>query len=96
MKRILILTLFMLMLVACATAGTKFDFSQARQLKIGMDEQQVTQIMGAPNSVVSRSTGQVWIWSYANANGFSVKSRSVSVVMRDGKVVEVPNIPQSF
>ncbi|UVL26835.1 outer membrane protein assembly factor BamE domain-containing protein [Pseudomonas donghuensis] len=75
-------------------AGTNFTYDQARQVKVGMTEDQVVELMGPPYSVVSRADGQMWIWSYAN--GMSGASRVVSFRMVDGKVVEVPIIPTSF
>ncbi|MDF9893477.1 UNVERIFIED_ORG: hypothetical protein OKW25_002624 [Pseudomonas vranovensis] len=75
-------------------AGTNFTYDQARQVKVGMTENQVVELMGPPYSVVSRADGQMWIWSHAN--GMSGASRVVSFRMVDGKVVEVPTIPASF
>ena len=96
MKRFYFLVLGCLLLTACATAGTKFDFYQARQLKVGMTEQEVTQIMGKPMSVTARGPDQIWVWSYAKAVAFSIDSQSVSVIFRDHRVIEVPTIPDSF
>ena len=73
MKKVFALLLASLLLTACATAGTKFDFSQARQIRVGMTEQEVVQIMGKPMSVTARGQSQVWVWSYAKAGAFSVK-----------------------
>jgi len=81
-----------LALVGCA--GTSFSYDEARKVKIGMTEDEVTQIMGPPYSVVSRADGQMWVWSHAN--GMTGASRVISFRMVDGKVVEVPTIPASF
>ncbi|MBK5400513.1 outer membrane protein assembly factor BamE [Pseudomonas sp. TH39(2020)] len=83
-----------LTLVLSGCAGTDFSYDEARKVKIGMTEDQVTQIMGPPYSVVSRADGQMWIWSHAN--GMTGASRVISFRMVDGKVVEVPPIPSSF
>ena len=83
-----------LALVLSGCAGTSFSYDDARRVQIGMTEEQVTQIMGPPYSVVSRADGQMWIWSHAN--GMTGASRVVSFRMVDGKVVEVPAIPTSF
>ena len=96
MKKVYALLLTSLLLTACATAGTKFDFSQARQIGVGMTEQEVVQLMGKPMSVTARGQNQVWVWSYAKAGAFSVDSKSVSVIFQDGRVVEAPTIPDSF
>ena len=94
MKKVFALLLASLLLTACATAGTKFDFSQARQIRVGMTEQEVVQLMGKPMSVTARGQNQVWVWSYAN--GMTGGSRSISFIMKDGKVSTVPTIPDSF
>lgn len=83
--------LFLLLLSACA--GTQFDWANARQIKTGMTEQDVTAIMGAPYLVKSQNGAITWVWSYADA--FS-GSKAVSVVFVDGKVSEPPPIPPSF
>lgn len=83
-----------LALVLSGCAGTSFTYDEARKVKVGMTEDQVTQIMGPPYSVVSRADGQMWVWSHAN--GMTGASRVISFRMLDGKVVEVPTIPASF
>lgn len=83
-----------LALVLAGCAGTNFSYDDARKVKVGMTEDEVTQIMGPPYSVVSRADGQMWVWSHAN--GMSGASRVISFRMVDGKVVEVPVIPSSF
>ncbi|KAF2395376.1 outer membrane protein assembly factor BamE domain-containing protein [Pseudomonas frederiksbergensis] len=83
-----------LAMVLSGCAGTDFSYDEARRVKVGMTEDQVTQIMGPPYSVVSRADGQMWIWSHAN--GMTGASRVISFRMVDGKVVEVPTIPSSF
>lgn len=84
----------LLTLVAIGCAGTRFSFDSARQVRVGMTEAEVTKIMGRPYSVNSRGDVQVWIWS--QANGFTGAHQSVSFPMRDGKVESVPKIPESF
>lgn len=75
-------------------AGTNFSYENARQVKVGMTEAEVTRLMGQPYSVASRGDEQMWVWS--RANGFTGASRSVSFKMKDGRVIEVPQIPESF
>ena len=79
-------------LVGCA--GTSFSYDKARQVQVGMTETQLISLMGKPYSVISRGDEQMWVWSHAN--GFTGSSRSVSFKMRDGRVAELPSIPQSF
>lgn len=76
-----------------ACAGTNFDFASARQVKLGMTEAELTKIMGSPYSVVSRGDTQIWVWSHATGFG---SAKSVSYSLRDGKVIAVPTIPDSF
>jgi len=76
-----------------ACAGTAFNWDSARQIKAGMNEQEVTAIMGQPYLVQSKQSGVVWVWSYADA---FAGAKSVSVVFIDGKVSEPPPIPTSF
>lgn len=81
-----------LALTGCA--GTDFSYDEARRVKLGMTEDQVVQLMGAPYSVVSRADGQMWVWSHAN--GLTGASRVISFKFKDGKVIEVPPIPSTF
>lgn len=83
----------MVLAALAGCAGTNFTYDQARQVRIGMTEAEVVQLMGRPYSVVSRPDGQMWIWSRANAFG---SSKVVSFRLSEGKVVEVPDIPDSF
>lgn len=75
-------------------AGTSFNWDQARQIKVGMSESELETLMGRPYMVRSGPEGQTWIWSYANAMTAGV--RTLSVQLRDGKVVAAPDIPRSF
>ena len=79
-------------LIACA--GSPFRFENARQVKVGMTEAEVTQLMGRPYMVTSKGEEQICVWSYAN--GMTGGSRSISFIMKDGKVSTVPTIPDSF
>lgn len=74
-------------------AGTSFDFDAARKVQVGMTRAEVEQLMGKPYMVTTRGDAETWIWSHASA--FS-GAQSVSFVFKDGKVVQVPNIPASF
>lgn len=81
-------------LAIAGCAGTSFNWDQARQIRPGMTEDEVTQVMGRPYMVRSGPEGQTWIWSYANT--LSADVRTVSVVIKDGRVVSAPDIPKSF
>jgi len=89
-------TLFLIFVLQLLTscAGSRFSYKNARQVEVGMNEAQITQLMGAPYSVVSKGDTQTWIWSYANA--LTGRSQAVSFIMKDGKVESLPTIPSSF
>lgn len=74
-------------------AGTPFTFGQASQVKVGMTEDQLYEIMGNPYMVTSREEGQMWLYTHATAFG---GAKSVSFEMKDGKVAKVPHIPKDF
>ena len=78
-------------LVGCA--GTPFTFGQASQVKVGMTEDQLYEIMGNPYMVTSREEGQMWVYTHATAFG---GAKSVSFETKDGKVTKVPYIPKDF
>lgn len=78
-------------LAACA--GTPFTFGQASQVKVGMTEEQLYEIMGNPYMAVSREDGQQLIYTHATAFG---GAKSVSFETKDGKVSKVPYIPSSY
>jgi len=80
-------------LVLAGCAGTNFSYDQARKVRVGMTEAEVMQLMGRPYSVTSRGNEQMWVWSHAKA--FS-GARAVSFKFSNGRVVEVPSIPESF
>lgn len=79
--------------ILAGCAGTNFSFDAARTVKLGMTEQEVTQRLGAPYMVQAAGPEQVWVWSYASAFG-GVKT--VSFRFKDGQVVAVPSLPESF
>ena len=94
MKKIIIMVAILTTLVGCATAGKKIDWQKARQLKLGMNEAEVTALMGTPYMVSSRDGTQRWIWTYVN--GFSGAMSTMTVDWKDGRVASVPSIPASF
>jgi len=77
----------------CGCAGTYFTFDKAREIKTGMTEAEVQEIMGRPYMVTSQGNREYW--NYTFTTGFG-SARSVSYVLADGKVIEVPKIPASF
>ncbi len=93
MKKFALPFFLALMVAISGCAGTPFKWEQARQLKEGMAESEVIQLMGSPYMVKSTPESTVWIWSYSD--GFS-GIRTVSISIKDGKVVKAPSIPSSF
>lgn len=80
------------LLASCA--GTPISWDHARQLRVGMTESEVTKEVGKPYMVSSRSDGtQVWVWTFVAGLG---GAESMTVIMKDGKAVQVPIIPASF
>lgn len=90
--RALIAASLLALLAGCA--GSNFSYDNARQVRVGMTEAELTALMGRPYSVSARGDEQMWIWSRANA--FTGSSRAVSFKLKDGRVIEVPSIPSSF
>lgn len=93
MLKFMAVCLMVLALGGCA-AGTPFSYDKARQVKVGMPEDQVIELMGNPYSVASRDGAQMWVWTHVNLMAGS--SRVVSFKLKDGKVIEVPAIPSTF
>jgi hypothetical protein len=92
MKKLVLMSLAALVLSACAV-GTPINWNKARQVQVGMTEAQVVALMGRPYMVASRPEGQRWVWSLGTSFG---GAESMSITMKEGKVVEVPPIPASF
>jgi hypothetical protein len=88
----IIIAVVLAFLIGCA--GSPFNFESARQVTVGMTEAQLIDKMGEPYMKVGKKDSEVWIWSFAY--GLSLNSQSVSFIMKDGKVTELPTIPKSF
>jgi len=84
------------LLTACAGSGT-IKWDQARSLKVGMTEAQVTSLMGRPYQaqVVGNDSTYRWVW--VNVNMLTGGSpEKMSAEFKEGVVVSVPVIPASF
>ena len=92
MKKVFALVISAILLAGCA--GTNFSWDNARQIKQGMNEQEVLTLLGKPNLTKSSPEGLVYVWSFAN--GLTGSVRTVSVVMKDGVVVSAPVIPAGY
>lgn len=80
--------------VCASCAGSDFQWDKARQIQVGMSEEQVTTLMGPPTEARTQTYGLAWSWAYHNPREGS--ARAVSVVFRDGRVVNGPGVPESF
>lgn len=92
-KKIRLFLLCFAVVFVAGCAGTAFTFGQASQVKVGMTEDQLYEIMGNPYMVTSGEEGQMWIYTHATAFG---GAKTVSFVTKDGKVSKVPYIPKDF
>lgn len=79
--------------VLSSCAGSSFNWDQARSIKTGMTEAQLVDVMGKPYMVTARGDSQIWVYSHANA---FAGAKSVSFILKDGRVVETPVVPQAF
>lgn len=91
MKKILVVALIGL-LTACA--GNNFNWDSARQIKEGMSEAEMLTLMGNPNAVKSDANGLIYVWTHVNGLTGSVKT--VSAVVKDGKVTSAPVVPAGY
>ena len=86
-----------LLLTACASAGTSFSWDQARTVQVGMTKEDVVKTMGSPNRVAAMADGtERWVWVNVNYNMVNMETRSFNISLRDGRVTQVPNIPAEF
>ena len=92
----LIAILAVSLLTACAGSGS-INWSEARRLKAGMNEKEVTEIMGRPYQaqVVGNDGNYRWVWVNVNlARGSGAEMMTAE--FKDGVVVSIPKIPASF
>lgn len=93
MRRAARLVALCMVLLLSACAGTRFTWDQARQIRVGMTEKEVTELMGDANNVVAQGSRQKWVWVWVNLYS---STRTVTTIFENGKVVEVPTIPESW
>ncbi|WP_076591718.1 hypothetical protein [Herminiimonas arsenitoxidans] len=92
-KTLAIAALTSILFSACASAGTTFNWDQARSIKAGMTEEEVIEKIGKPYAITAQGQRQVWLYSHANASGVA---NSISLIMKNGRVFEAPRVPYSF
>ena len=88
MKRYMLISTA-LMLVGCAS-GTNYNPASVSQLQPGMAKEQVIQMLGKPNSVMTMPNGQTaLVWARAKVSPFGASSRSVSLMFdANGKLLQ--------
>ena len=91
MKKLFFSLLIALTFIGCA--GTNFTWEQARQVKVGMSEKELFELMGKPYMVRTLSDQTIYTWSYSD--GFT-GAKAISIPVKNNQVVSVPNIPDSF
>jgi outer membrane protein assembly factor BamE (lipoprotein component of BamABCDE complex) len=92
-----ILTLLATLALAAGCAGTGFKWDQARKVKEGMTEKELTAVMGSPYQVRVDATGQqLWQWVYVDLYGVAGGTRTLNITMKDGVVLKTPVIPEAF
>jgi uncharacterized protein YceK len=95
MLKIILSIILAAIISGCASAGTKFDWANARKVQAGMSQDEVVALMGKPYMVAAAGDGmQRWIWSHAN--GWTGGARTATLTFQDGKVVKALDIPDSF
>ena len=88
--------LFAFFLTAC-THGSSFSWDNARKIKEGMTEAELTQLLGPPYRTRTVSNGEtLWQWVYVDLYGVSGGTKSLSIPTKEGRVTTPPAIHESF
>ena len=83
-----------LVLTACAGSGS-IKWDDARRLKVGMTEKEVTAVMGSPyQAQVGKDGAYTWVW--VDVNLLRGGSQKMTAEFKKGVVVSIPEIPESF
>lgn len=86
---------FVLAALCAGCAGTDFEWDKARQVRPGMNEDEVRALLGPPATVRKQPWGATWTWAYVDPG--PGKARAVSVGFSgDGRVVYGAGVPESF
>lgn len=88
--------LAVLVLTACAGSGS-INWNDARKIKVGMTEKEVIEVMGSPYQaqVVGNDGVYRWVWVDVNLMRGG-GAQKMSAELKNGVVVNVPVIPDSF
>lgn len=92
----LIAVLAISLLAACAGSGS-IKWNEARKLKPGMTEKEVSELMGRPYQaqVVGNDGTYRWVWVDVNLMRGGGPEK-MTAEFKNGVVVSVPVIPESF
>lgn len=90
-KRLVSCLAICILISACA--GTPFSWEDARKVQLGMNEDQVVEIMGRPSRVSSGPNGTTWVWFWVN---LYAETRSFVLTMKNGEVAILPDIPKLY
>lgn len=89
MKKLTTSVLVVLVLAGCA--GKNFNFNNAKNVTIGMPEDELIEVIGRPPDKVSPHDGdKILLWRYSNF--FLGKRKLLSFKLHDGAVSELPGI----
>ncbi|MXP09630.1 outer membrane protein assembly factor BamE domain-containing protein [Pseudoblastomonas halimionae] len=82
-----------LMCAGCVSMGTDYDATAVDHLQVGMNKQQVIEMLGQPNQVIDYADGsQRLVWVHSTGSMFGANARSVGLPFGpDGKLTDVPN-----
>jgi outer membrane protein assembly factor BamE (lipoprotein component of BamABCDE complex) len=83
-----------LVLTACAGSGS-IKWDDARKLKVGMTEKEVTAVMGSPYQAQGQKDG-TYTWVWVDVNLMRGGSQKMTAEFKKGVVVSIPEIPESF
>ena len=82
-----------LLALSSGCVGTPFRWDTARKIQVGMTKAQVQEIMGKPYVVSTHGESEIWLWSYGTGLG---SGGAYKIILNDGKVIEVPKIPDQL
>lgn len=92
MKRVLAALVVSALVAGCA--GTRINWDRVRALQPGATADEIRDSLGDPYSITARGDREIWVWSHSN--GMTGKANTLALIMKDGKLVDAPKVPDSF